>query len=261
MWSGYEWNIKAGIGLGPGPNNWNDDTESVYVDNQGNLHLKMIYLNNKWYCAEISSVNEFGYGTFTFNTRSTLDLDPNAVFGMFIYSDDCHEIDIEYSKWGNFLNNTNASFTVQPQNACCVNSPCNPTYIDNINIHRFNAQLNQESLNSFSWSPTTVEFKNTSPTLTTKWNPPLNTYIPRYPTLLPTHVHLNLWLFQGNPPQSNLQQEIIIQSFQFLPLTNETICPPDKINILGNCASRNLIALGGLGIFVLILLTKSNQSS
>ncbi len=291
QWSGYQWNVKVGSRLGPGPNNWSDSTENVYIDNQGNLHLKITYSGNEWYCSEITSVDFFGYGIFNFKVSPMAYLDTNVVLGMFTYADECHEIDIEYSKWGNPLNSTNAGFTIQPQNACCAKLPCSPTYINDVNTHRFNVQLNQESTNSFLWSPNTINFKNTIGNLmppSIQWSIPPNVYIPEYSTIIPTNVHINLWLYQGNPPQSNLSQEIVISSFQFLPLTYDciegicqpafngnfteptcnntcvplptqppsSICSPSYVNIMGKCISENLIILGGLGTIILILASR-----
>lgn len=52
--AGHTWNVKSGTG-GPGPNNWSNSNNSVWVDNEGKLHLKIRYINGKWVCAEIYS--------------------------------------------------------------------------------------------------------------------------------------------------------------------------------------------------------------
>jgi hypothetical protein len=111
---GIIWDVKSGIG-GPNPNeimqnSWSDSTKSVWVDNDGRLHLRIEYENGLWKCAEIQSVDLVKYGKYTWELNSKIDnLDPNVVLGLFLYSDECNnEYDIEFSKWGdeNSVNNT-----------------------------------------------------------------------------------------------------------------------------------------------------------
>ena len=72
--SGYYWNFKnSGTNkMGPGPNYFASDTGNIYVDGNGMLHMKITKENNKWYCSELISVKEFGYGTYMFTTQSDL---------------------------------------------------------------------------------------------------------------------------------------------------------------------------------------------
>ena len=86
-WSGIMWNVRSGSG-GPGPNVLSSSTNNVWVDSNKKLHLKITKSNNKWYCAEISTVKPAKYGTYKF----TVDSDPSklskdVVSGMFYYLD------------------------------------------------------------------------------------------------------------------------------------------------------------------------------
>src|SRR6476659_5674408 len=62
--SGYDWIVKAGRNLGPGPNHW--DKNNVFVDSQGYLHLKLSRKAGEWFSAEVTSVQRFGFGRYEF---------------------------------------------------------------------------------------------------------------------------------------------------------------------------------------------------
>jgi hypothetical protein len=104
--SGMEWQVKNGVG-GPNPNNitqnyWSDSPESIWVDDEGRLHLKIRYDDGVWKCAEIQSNETVKYAEYTWEISNPIDdLDPNVVLGLFLYSDQHdHEYDIEFSQWG-----------------------------------------------------------------------------------------------------------------------------------------------------------------
>jgi hypothetical protein len=50
---GYQWMVKHGDEekQGPGPNYFSSLPENVWVDSQGQLHLKVTKRNDRWYCA------------------------------------------------------------------------------------------------------------------------------------------------------------------------------------------------------------------
>ena len=85
----------------------------------GILRLAITRTRGRWTCAEIQSVQSFGYGRYTFVVNSDLaHLDPWVVLGLFTYADDRsrahNEIDIEVAKWGQRRDPTNAQFVLQP---------------------------------------------------------------------------------------------------------------------------------------------------
>jgi hypothetical protein len=104
--SEMDWQVKNGTG-GPNPNYitqnyWSDSPDSIWVDDEGRLHLKIRYEDGIWKCAELQSLDTMKYGDYTWEISDRIDnLDPNVVFGMFLYSDEHdHEYDIEFSRWG-----------------------------------------------------------------------------------------------------------------------------------------------------------------
>jgi len=104
--SGYYWKIKdfASPAL-PGPNIWSKN--NVWVDDSGNLHLKVSNDGGVWSCAELQTADLLGFGTYEFQITGHIDsMDPNVVFAMFTYPlsnrpRGTDEIDMEFSRWGN----------------------------------------------------------------------------------------------------------------------------------------------------------------
>ncbi|HYT29055.1 MAG TPA: glycoside hydrolase family 16 protein [Ktedonobacteraceae bacterium] len=114
--SGNQWVVKDGgeERRGPGPNYFSSSPENVWVDSQGQLHLKITNRNNRWYCAEVSLEKPLGYGTYEFFVNGRFDqLDPHVVDGLFLYEDDAHEIDIEFGRWGK-RSGENLQYVLQP---------------------------------------------------------------------------------------------------------------------------------------------------
>ncbi len=120
--SGYDWRVKTSSGkVGPGPNYFSDSTNNVWLDPQGQLHLRITNRSNQWQCAELVTARTFGYGSYRFELASRVDnLNPNVVLGLFTWSDDPtyadREIDIECSRWSNAADVNNAQNVVQPYN-------------------------------------------------------------------------------------------------------------------------------------------------
>ncbi len=114
-WAGIDWYVKAADSpVGPGPNRFSDDEDSVWVDSNGNLHLKIVKDGANWYSAEIFSVERTSYGMHRAYVDSSInDLNENVVFGFFLYQDDEHEIDFEGARWGDPFG-PNAQFALQP---------------------------------------------------------------------------------------------------------------------------------------------------
>lgn len=212
--SGYTWTIKdSGTGTaGPGPNNW--ASSNAYVDANGYLHLKLTNVGGKWYCAEVTSTQNFGYGTYQWDVEGQIDqLDQNVVFGLFNYSgiDGRDEMDIEYSKWGSAsANNTN--YTVYP--AQTVTSPAdwhttyNTTLTGTYTTQRLTRNSNANSV--YFQELGGFQTGNTNQIASATCSNPPNSI-----STLSMPVHMNIWLFQGNAPVNNSPVEIIIHSFTF----------------------------------------------
>jgi hypothetical protein len=214
--SDYLWRVKSSSGqVGPGPNYFSDSTNNLWLDAQGQLHLRITNRSNQWQCAELVSARTFGYGSYRIELNSRVDnLDPNVVLGLFTWSDDpaysYREIDIECSRWGNAGDLNNAQYVVQPYDAAG-------------HLARFAvpAGLTNSTL-SFTWETNRVRYQSQrgsySPDpapadVITNW-----TYTLTPPKTGDENFRFNLWLNKGNAPADNKEIEVIIKRFEFVPL-------------------------------------------
>ncbi|GAI75953.1 unnamed protein product, partial [marine sediment metagenome] len=154
--SNYNWLVKDSgqQRVGPKSNYFSDSKRNVWVDSDGQLHLKIVRRKRGWYCAEVISEKSFGHGKYVFYLANRVDqLDKNVVCGLFTWDDssldDHREIDIEFSKWGKKEGN-NAQFTVQPS-------------ARQGNTLNFNIQLQENySTHSFDWKEESIAFHSLS---------------------------------------------------------------------------------------------------
>ncbi len=213
--SGITWWVKDSRDMtkGPGNNYWSDDKESVWVDAEGSLHLKIRKVRDKWFSAEVISVKPFGYGDYTFFLASNVEeYDPNIVVGLFIYENDRREIDIEFSQWGN-TSDVFGSYTVQPA-----------PYTQE-NHHRFSLGLNGTySTHKFIWTEESVLFQSYHGHFQNLPHP--DYFIEQWeckgdniPLAVNEHLHLNFWLYThnqengfANPPINGEEAELVIKA-------------------------------------------------
>jgi hypothetical protein len=208
-WSGQRWDVGNSAGaVGPGPNHFSNDPRNVWVDIRGRLHVAITHRNGRWQCAEISSMRATGFGTYRFRVEGDAEsLDPNVVLGLFTWDnaagDHHRELDVEWSRWGDPADPTTAGFTVQP-------------YQHIGNGHRYvQPSTAPVSDQVFTWRSSSVSFGAYAVpgAAISRW-----TYRgPDVPAPGDAHVHLNLWLFRGDPPTGGQPAEIIIRSFAFRP--------------------------------------------
>jgi hypothetical protein len=229
--SDYNWWVKtSGGGLsGPGPNYYSDSTNNVWVDAQGLLHLQISYTNNEWQCVEIISDRSFGYGQYRFTVSAPVNnLDPNAVLGLFTWSNDTayndREIDIELSRWDYaFGSNDVVDYAVAPYAAGQVLRFPLPEGVTN-------------STHSFVWQSNSIAFQSLNGNFA---SPPAATNVLESwtcgvgsPPAGGEQVHMNLWLDKGNPPVSNQPVEVIISKFEFVPLGSPQPAQLNQLTIL-----------------------------
>jgi len=118
--SGFTWRVRwVPSDRGGTPNLYNP--KNVYVDDRGALHLQIVKRDQRWTCSEVNLTRSLGYGTYSFTVEDISQLEPNVVFGMFMwdYSTDQgsnREFDIEVSRWGD-PDSQNAQFVLQPNYA------------------------------------------------------------------------------------------------------------------------------------------------
>lgn len=205
-WSGLAWTIKRSSGaVGPGPNVFT--ASNVWVDANGYLHLRISKdAKGRWTCAEIVGPN-LGYGTYSFELGSRVDtLDPNAVLGLFTWSDlpdyAYREIDIEFARWGWAGDPTNAQYVVQPWDAAD-------------HLRRYTTPATVPQTHRFAWREGRVDFSSDAA------GSPIAAY-----TYAGTDVpvpggdvrpRLNLWLYGGTAPATGSTVEVVIRSFTWTP--------------------------------------------
>lgn len=218
--SGYEWYIKAADEvMGPGNNYFSNSKDNVWVDDDGNLHMKIINKEGKWICSEIVCAESLGYGKYVFNVDSRLDkLDKNVVFGMFTYDlqdkdgkNHNREIDIEFSKWGK-EDSENSQFVIQP-------------YEKKDNLYRFDTELTGScTAHVIDWNENYIEFSSHHG-FDYKAGKELEIARRKYEgNYVPDHkyenIRVNLYLFNGKSPSDNKEVEIVIKEFNFIPYKN-----------------------------------------
>ena len=215
--SGLDWKVKSSAGrVGPGANFFSDRNDNVWVDDNGHLHLKIAEMDGKWQCAEVISVESFGFGTYRFyvSTNPT-KIDKNVTFGLFTWSDASEyahrEIDVECGNWGNTSDENNAQFVVQP-------------YQPMGHLVRYKVPEGiKTTIYSFLWQSNAVTFKCTGGyapaqeaqnALVKEWK----FSKPTIPVPGDENVLLNLWLCTGHPPLDASEAEVEISKFEFEPL-------------------------------------------
>ena len=214
--SGQEWRVKSSnTPVGPGPNYFSNSPESVWVDESGQLHLKLIHKDDRWYCAEVVTAEPLGYGSYQFKiSKGAAGLDKNAVLGLFTWDTTApqfhnREIDIELSRWGE-EQGLNTQFVVQPWDRSG-------------NRHRFAIDPQVDSSTQlFVWSPDNVQFLSF---VGSAQSPLPNDILEQWsytgsdtpPAGGPTNARINLWLLSGQPPSDGNEIEIVLVSFVFIP--------------------------------------------
>lgn len=214
--AGYDWTVKSGNGLGPGPCDWSES--NVWVDGDGDLHLKISHTGGAWTCAEVETTQRLGFGKYQWWVIGEIDkLDTNVVLGLFNYPppdvgpDGTNEIDIELSRFG-FPGAPNLNFTDWPAKAGLP--PAGKSYFFSLN--------GTYTTQRFTWQKNSIYFqslnghRNDNQSPIARWK-----YAPAYPLRripqAPLPVHMNLWLAGGKPPTDGREVEVVIQSFTYTP--------------------------------------------
>lgn len=207
VFAGYQWQVKSSDGeVGPGPNVFSE--RNVRVDRDGALHLEISRRKGTWRSAEVILGETLGYGTYRFTVDSPLtDLDPNAVLGLFTWSDDPaqnhREIDIEFSRWGNASNPNNAGYTVQP-------------YATPGHQYQWNLSTAAQTVHEFTWTPEAISFRSTAGGVElASWSFDDADAIPDAGDAA---ARINLWLFRGMAPTDGSAIEVVISDFSFTPV-------------------------------------------
>jgi len=214
--SGYDWWLKNSGGLvGPGPNYFSDFTNNVWTDTNGWLHLRITHRSNTWQCAEIVSARTFGPGNYRYELNSAVDaINTNATLGLFTWSDDPaftdREIDVEGGRWENPADTNNAQFVVQPYYAAnhLVRYRVPPGLTNSTHLYVWET-------NRISYQAQTGAYSAAATNLISSY---VFTNTADVPASGDENVRLNLWLVNGDHPTDSNEVEVIIKSFNFVPL-------------------------------------------
>lgn len=242
--SGMRWEIETTFSapVNPGQNYFSARKDSLWVDEQGWLHLK---IHNhlalpKWTCAAIHSVESAKYGLHRFQVIGRLGaLDKNVVLGLFLYQSTPTnkgtlpaEIDFEFSTWGlpKYLNDewinacSNAQTVLWPSQ--WDESSVQPADIQYYFIH--SPEIIQTT-HEICWEENAIGFQSFwyhdapprdenlifSYSTEQKRNP--SAYFPIVEDEM--KIHINLWLNNDTLLPSDGQAEEILVKYEFIPLT------------------------------------------
>jgi len=225
---------------GPGANYFSNSNDTVWVDNDGWLHLKIRKEGKlkKWVCSSVRSVLPADYGVHRFYVVGDLaHLDKNAVLGIFLYRMDHEqidmggEVDIEFSTWG-LPKTLPGGEVIQPDNNMqyVVWKPWkgaeNPQIAD-MDCYTIQTSQNQCSTHTLIWKPDLLQFDSCYGHL--KYPKPENlmhSWIARStlqnPIQMPKqeermHIMFNLWLNENVPFPSNKQEIEILIKYDYEP--------------------------------------------
>ena len=214
--SGYDWWVKSDASpVGPGPNYFSDSATNVWTDTNGWLHLRITHRTNAWQCAEVISARTFGPGSYRYELNSVVDnLNQLVTLGLFTWSDDPvytnREIDVECSRWNIPTDTNNSQFVVQPY------------YVANQLVRYRVPPGLADSTHLFTWETNRISYQSQTGAYTAAATNLIAAYVFTNAAAVPQsgdeNVHLNLWLQHGNPPTDNNEVEVIIKSFDFVPL-------------------------------------------
>lgn len=229
-WSNLDWIVRDDHehAYPAGPNFYNPG--SLWFDGS-KLHLYIRQdLLGRWQCAELHTVQKFGFGTYTWTVDGTYingkafgvhNIHKNAVLGLFQYPDKetgpdgTHEIDIEISRWGNqpfdrMLNYSTYSTTLKSETNNLAGQ-------DNRQESYPCLTSNSKQIHQFTRKKDSIIFElidgNTGSTVVKQVREGL---APAQISQAEMPVYTNLWLNKGLPPDDTV--EVVISKFEFKPL-------------------------------------------
>src|SRR3989339_230946 len=164
--------------------------------------------------------NSLGYGKYSFDFDSHVDtLDENLIAAPFLYQDDDHEIDIEYSYWS-LPGSSNLHYTIQP-----------PPYTEENHYNKNFVLENGSSSHIIDWQPNKISFSTIqNNNILDSWTySGEKNFVPGSEL-----VHINFWQNKGLIPANATSSELIVGNFIFEPYvppaTKTTSTPALSVN-------------------------------
>jgi hypothetical protein len=222
-----KWIVRDGSGGPPKEGNyWK--SSNVRKDEDG-VHLRITKdqnNGNKYYCAQISTEQTFGFGTYQFQVEGQVDnLPKKVVLGLFSYlgPDGANEIDIEF--WGTkrYSNGNKGGSREGSYNVW-------PTKTNYSNHNKFfNVSLNGTyTTHRYKWESKKVYFQslhghtNGNKNEIYDWPYPNSKNYKKYIPQKQMPIVINLWLEEDinnkTPDPDFLYYEILIKDFKFTKL-------------------------------------------
>lgn len=242
--SGQNWIIDSSDNqtMGPGDNYFSDSEDTVWVDEDGWLHLKIRKEGKlrKWVCSSIHSELPADYGIHRFYVVGDLaHLDKNVVLGLFLYQKDPEhidkgsEFDIEFSTWGLPKKSSTGEMLIPDDNMQYV--LWNPwkgkeePQIADMACYNILTGANQCTTHTLTWRPDTIQVNSCYGHL--KYPKPENimqhclfqstlqkqVIMPKQEDRL--HIYLNLWLNEFVQFPSDKQEVEILIKYDYEPFS------------------------------------------
>jgi uncharacterized protein (TIGR03437 family) len=214
--AGQPWAVKASQApVGPGNCIFSDSPDSVFLDSQGQLHLRVVNKNGTWSCAEVYSRAAVGYGVYRWTLASAPALDPSVVMGSFTWADaqaNARELDVEFG-FSQAGGTTNSQFVVQPASQVG-------------NLQRITIPASGPVTFKMTWLPTGILFQaflgvDDTGIKLQEWTYG-GTPVPADQSY--ENFRFNLWL-NGSPPASGQTREAVVSNFAYEPYVSDPTAP------------------------------------
>lgn len=209
----FLWEVRQSAGLaGLGPNRF--DRRNVSLLPSGALQLEVTQRDGAWTCAELTTIERLGLGTYQFQLVGRPELlDPQLVFGFFAYPtpelgpDGTHELDIEFARWGERTNPC-GNYTVCPTTlgkpATTHPFPLNPT--SELSTHRLVRRADRLIFSSYAGHRKPGDQGGKLH----EWEFAGELSQAAMP------LHINFWLFRGKAPQDGQTASLTLKNIQFI---------------------------------------------
>ncbi|MET0555369.1 MAG: hypothetical protein ABW221_20165 [Vicinamibacteria bacterium] len=203
---GYEWRARTAPSDRAGrPNSYAPG--HAWTDEAGALHLRASSGPAGWICSELTLTRSLGYGTYRFVVRDTGALDPRTVLSLFTWDDAAvdernRELDVEISRWGD-PTNKNAQFVVQP-------------YYMPANVLRFAAPAGP-LVHTIVWERGRARFRTERGRGRDGALVAAHEFTSGVPVSGGEAVHVALYAFGPPDPARPIDDEVVIERFEYLP--------------------------------------------
>jgi hypothetical protein len=195
------------------------DYRSVWVDSDGNVHLKITFREGHWTSAELYTDARMGFGTYQFQVQGN----PNQLNDWVVLSfankprpevgpELTNEIDIDFTTWGG-SQSFHGNWTVWPTSQ--GPAPATDTYDSSatgaLSTHRLVWKSDHVTFQAMSGLHDLEDGNG----MFHQW-----TYAPSNPKTRipqePGHLHIKLWMYEGVPPTDGNSVEVILKDFEFI---------------------------------------------